>query len=240
MGTGTESHAAEREIVDRYSRVHHGGSYVRQRRPRVLFGRKHPTHVSDSFLGTISASLRGASAHFAGACPGRRGGTWKVIMSELNAEELQLWGGIECTINRVGCEFHNQFTYCGHTSREDDLDRIAALGIKALRYPVLWESHHGESADWTWSDRPMKRLRQLNLPPIVGLVHHGSGPEHTSLVGPQFAPGLAAHARAVAERYPWLTMFNPVNEPLTTARFSCLYGHWYPHEKSFLAFSARS
>jgi dTDP-4-dehydrorhamnose reductase len=24
-------------------------------------------------------------------------------------------------------------------------------------------------------------------------------------------------------------MWTPVNEPLTTARFSCLYGHWYPH-----------
>lgn len=24
-------------------------------------------------------------------------------------------------------------------------------------------------------------------------------------------------------------MFTPVNEPGTTARFSCLYGHWYPH-----------
>ena len=26
-----------------------------------------------------------------------------------------------------------------------------------------------------------------------------------------------------------MTDWTPVNEPLTTARFSALYGHWYPH-----------
>jgi beta-glucosidase/6-phospho-beta-glucosidase/beta-galactosidase len=33
----------------------------------------------------------------------------------------------------------------------------------------------------------------------------------------------------VAERYPWVKYYTPVNEPLTTARFSGLYGLWYPH-----------
>ena len=28
---------------------------------------------------------------------------------------------------------------------------------------------------------------------------------------------------------PGSTIWNPVNEPMTTARFSCLYGHWHPH-----------
>jgi dTDP-4-dehydrorhamnose reductase len=40
---------------------------------------------------------------------------------------------------------------------------------------------------------------------------------------------LANMRRKVAERYPWIEAWTPVNEPLTTARFSCLYGHWYPH-----------
>jgi dTDP-4-dehydrorhamnose reductase len=40
---------------------------------------------------------------------------------------------------------------------------------------------------------------------------------------------LATFARKVAARYPWVTRFTPVNEPLTTARFSALYGLWYPH-----------
>ena len=37
------------------------------------------------------------------------------------------------------------------------------------------------------------------------------------------------YAAAVARRYPWVEAYTPVNEPLTTARFSGLYGFWYPH-----------
>src|SRR5262249_42301708 len=51
------------------------------------------------------------------------------------------------------------------------------------------------------------------------------------LLDDRFPSGLAAHAAAVAKRYPWVTDWTPVNEPLTTARFSCLYGLWYPHKK---------
>ncbi|HEV2866932.1 MAG TPA: family 1 glycosylhydrolase, partial [Allosphingosinicella sp.] len=40
----------------------------------------------------------------------------------------------------------------------------------------------------------------------------------------------------VAERYPWIEKWTPVNEPLTTARFSALYGHWYPHRRDYGAF----
>jgi dTDP-4-dehydrorhamnose reductase len=40
----------------------------------------------------------------------------------------------------------------------------------------------------------------------------------------------------VAERYPWIEHWTPVNEPLTTARFSGLYGHWYPHGRNYPTF----
>jgi len=40
----------------------------------------------------------------------------------------------------------------------------------------------------------------------------------------------------VAERYPWVRDWTPVNEPLTTARFSALYGHWQPHAQDEGAF----
>ena len=45
-----------------------------------------------------------------------------------------------------------------------------------------------------------------------------------------------AVARAVAERYPWVDAYTPVNEPLTTARFSALYGHWHPHSRDSKTF----
>ncbi|MBA2597302.1 MAG: family 1 glycosylhydrolase, partial [Chloroflexia bacterium] len=145
---------------------------------------------------------------------------------------LQLWGGIECTVNRVGDRYFDQIVRTGHEGRRDDLDRFAALGIKTLRYPVLWERvvpNDPEHPDWAWSDERLGRLRQLGIRPIVGLCHHGSGPRWTGLLDPEFPAHMARYARAVAERYPWIDAFTPVNEPLTTARFAALYGHWHPH-----------
>jgi dTDP-4-dehydrorhamnose reductase len=153
-------------------------------------------------------------------------------MKDYDPSRLELWGGIECTVNRVGDHYFSQLERSGHASRLDDLDKVAELGVRALRYPVLWERIAPdciESADWSWSDERLARLRQLGITPIVGLVHHGSGPAHTSLVDPTFASKLAEYASAVAQRYPWLEYYTPVNEPLTTARFSGLYGVWYPH-----------
>lgn len=150
----------------------------------------------------------------------------------LPASALELWAGVECTVNRVGDEYYDQLERNGHDQRIEDLDLFAELGVRAMRYPVLWErtAPDGlERADWSWADARLTRLRELGIHPIVGLLHHGSGPHHTSLVEPNFPFKLADYARSVAERYPWLESYTPVNEPLTTARFSGLYGHWYPH-----------
>ena len=48
---------------------------------------------------------------------------------------------------------------------------------------------------------------------------------------------FAEYASAFARRYPWVTHYSPINEPLTTARFSGLYGHWYPHGRDGLTFA---
>jgi dTDP-4-dehydrorhamnose reductase len=152
----------------------------------------------------------------------------------------ELWAGIECTINRVGDEYHQQLKRNGHMHRLDDLDKFAALGIKTIRYPILWEQIAPgklEEADWTWADERLNRLRTLGIRPIIGFLHHGSGPMHTSLTDPEFPSKLAGYAAAFAERYPWIDYYTPVNEPLTTARFSGLYGHWYPHKRDNTCFA---
>ena len=154
--------------------------------------------------------------------------------------EMRLWGGVECTVNRVGDRYIDQLTLSGHASRLDDIDRIADLGIRTLRYPILWERTAPMSSGdlrWQWADERMQRMRDRDITPIVGLVHHGSGPHYTSLLDRDFAEGLAGYARAVAERYPWIRYVTPVNEPLTTARFSGLYGHWYPHRTDAASFA---
>ncbi len=156
-----------------------------------------------------------------------------------SADRLALWGGIECTHNRVGSDYFCQLERSGHDRRIEDLDAFAALGLDTLRYPALWEriAPRGlASASWAWSDARLVRLRELGVTPILGLVHHGSGPAYTHLLDPEFPRLLANYAGAVAARYPWIDRYTPINEPLTTARFSGLYGHWYPHRRDDSSF----
>jgi dTDP-4-dehydrorhamnose reductase len=155
------------------------------------------------------------------------------------ASPLPLWGGFECSVVRVGDSFRDQYAETGHDRREEDLDFVAELRIRTLRYGVLWERVAPQSLnapDWEWVDRRMAMLRERSIEPIVGLVHHGSGPRYTSLLDEKFPELLAEFAALVAARYPWVRMFTPVNEPLTTARFSCLYGHWFPHRRDEASF----
>jgi dTDP-4-dehydrorhamnose reductase len=154
----------------------------------------------------------------------------------------EIWGGLECTINRIGDTFRDQLYYAGYYERKNDLENIAQLGIRALRYPVLWEAHQhsseDEEIDWTRTERELNKIRSYHITPIAGLIHHGSGPKFTSLTDPAFPEALAKYASKVAKKFPWVEYYTPVNEPLTTARFSGLYGFWYPHqndEHSFIS-----
>lgn len=151
----------------------------------------------------------------------------------------EIWGGIESTINRIHNNYNDQLTYAGHYDRKNDIDLIAGLGIKKLRYPVLWEKHQPKKdsvIEWTWIEKQLLSIREKNIDVIAGLVHHGSGPSFTSLADKNFPAHLAEYAGKVAEKFPWINYYTPVNEPLTTARFSGLYGIWYPHRNNAKAF----
>jgi dTDP-4-dehydrorhamnose reductase len=164
---------------------------------------------------------------------------WGSTMLGSSSSRPEVWGGLECTVARVGDSFRDQCAETGHLDRPDDLDAIAGLGLRTVRYPILWETISPDApneTDWEWHDRRLHRLRQLGIEVIATLCHHGSGPRYTSLLDPEFPKLLAAHAERVARRYPWIGLYTPVNEPLTTARFSALYGHWYPHRADSQAF----
>jgi dTDP-4-dehydrorhamnose reductase len=152
---------------------------------------------------------------------------------------IEIWGGIECTINRVKDAYHDQFEFAGHYNRDNDIELIGSLGVRMLRYPIIWEKHQpvkGATIDWSFTEKKLNQLRKLDIKPIAGLVHHGSGPKHVNFFDGSFEQGVAEYAKLVAEKFPWLEHYTPVNEPLTTARFCGLYGHWYPHEKSDYSF----
>lgn len=158
-------------------------------------------------------------------------------ITKLHAPEI--WGGIECTINRVADTFRDQLVDTGHYTREGDIEKIASLGIRKLRYPILWEFHQPDRKsiiDWSWTEKQLNTIRENGVEPIAGLLHHGSGPSFTDLADPLFPYLFAEYAGKVAAKFPWIHYYTPVNEPLTTARFSGLYGFWYPHGKSDLSF----
>jgi dTDP-4-dehydrorhamnose reductase len=152
---------------------------------------------------------------------------------------LELWGGAEATIVRLHDAYRDQAEETGHKARRGDIDLMADLGLTTVRFPILWEAvapERPDRLDFAWTDDRLALLRERGIKVIGGLLHHGSGPKYTDLVDPDFPRKLADYAARVAERYPWIEMWTPVNEPLTTARFSGLYGHWYPHGRSYPTF----
>ena len=57
---------------------------------------------------------------------------------------IELWAGAECTVNRVGDVYFDQLERTGHGSRLEDLERLAELGVRRVRFPVLWERSAAE------------------------------------------------------------------------------------------------
>jgi dTDP-4-dehydrorhamnose reductase len=150
---------------------------------------------------------------------------------------LEMWGGVECSVVRLRRGRDDQLVRTGHHGRLEDLDRFADLGLRTLRCPVLWEHHATFPIDWHRTDAYLARLRALGIRPIVGLLHHGCGPLPGGFLDADFVSGLARFAGEVATRYPWVDAYTPVNEPLTTARFSGLYGIWHPFRKDLPTFA---
>jgi dTDP-4-dehydrorhamnose reductase len=151
----------------------------------------------------------------------------------------ELWGGIECTIHRLQENYIDQLELGGVYRDSSYLDSIIGLGIKRMRFPILWEKHQpklGATIEWTWASECLEKLRKHHIVPIAGLLHHGSGPSYTGLLDENFPQLFAAYAANVAGRFPWIENYTPINEPLTTARFSGLYGLWFPHKKNDATF----
>ena len=154
-------------------------------------------------------------------------------------QKIEIWGGIECTYNRVSDTYFDQLQYSGHYDRDDDIDLFGNLGIKRMRYPILWEKLQPDvnsEINWDCVEHKLLRLKDLGIQPIAGLVHHGSGPLYSNIMDQSFPEDLATYAGKVAEKFPWIEYYTPINEPMTTARFCGLYGIWHPHKKDDSSF----
>ena len=153
--------------------------------------------------------------------------------------ELEIWGGIECSLNRVGNDRFDQLEFTGHHQRQGDMEKVGRLGFQKIRYPILWETHEGNAftePDFSRVALHIQAIESSGAEVIATLLHHGCGPNHCPITDLSFPEMFAAYAGKVARRFPQFQYYIPINEPLTTARFSGIYGHWYPHgrcDKSF-------
>ena len=138
-----------------------------------------------------------------------------------------VWAGVEPSYLTVASRRRDQLAETGHAGRLSDVNRLAELGISAVRYPVLW-GRGGPATDWAWARTRLDRLAALGIAPIVGLLHHGWGPDGVDPLDDGYPNLFAAYALEVARRFPAIRTFLPINEPLTTARFAGLYGWWDP------------
>ena len=111
---------------------------------------------------------------------------------------LELWGGPECTINRVRDTYQDQFERCGHYDRIDDLNLFADIGITTIRYPILWEciapDRPGQHL-WQGVDARIDRLRAHGID--CAACHEG---EDGEMLGP-WGIETDAHASAKNESF---------------------------------------
>ena len=155
--------------------------------------------------GDVPADGREEEEQGAAATDSGRGG----IMSA--ASPLELWGGVECTIVRLGDDYRDQVVETGHLRARDDIDRDGRARHQsgALSDPVGRRSLRSARPNSTspGHDERLAMLRERGIKVIGGLVHHGSGP---ALHQPA-RPGVSRQARRLCrdgsrDRYPWIEL----------------------------------
>jgi dTDP-4-dehydrorhamnose reductase len=151
---------------------------------------------------------------------------------------LELWGGVECTIVRLGDDYRDQSEETGHRARRPTStgSPTSASAPSATRSCGRRSLRTGPTS--STSPGPTKGLAasRARRPVIAGLLHHGSG-RITPICSIPISRGSSPITRRGSpSAIPWIDLWTPVNEPLTTARFSGLYGHWYPHRRDYPSF----
>jgi beta-glucosidase len=123
----------------------------------------------------------------------------------------------------------DQMEKCGHYERwEEDFQLVKELELGALRYgPPYYRAHAApDRYDWSTSDAPMQRLRELGIEVIADLCHFGVPDWLGGFQDEAFPVLFAEYARAFARRYSWVRYYTPVNEIFICALFSARYGWW--------------
>ena len=142
--------------------------------------------------------------------------------------------GIECSnpriVNHDGQPLRRDLLEeCGHYRHlRRDLELVKELGTPVLRYGLPNHLVHlGPGRyDWSFADEAMAEIKRLGITPILDLMHFGIPDWMGDFQNPEMPPLFAEYAGAVAERYPWVRGYTPVNEVYVSARNSGWEGRW--------------
>lgn len=139
--------------------------------------------------------------------------------------------GIECSYPKIdhGRIRRDELEECGHYEHwKEDLHLVKDLGLKVLRYGLPYYRMHLGPGDYDFSfaDEVMAEMKRLKITPILDLMHFGLPDWLGDFQNPELPIHFAEYADAVAERYPWVKCYTPVNEIYVTARVSAKDGKW--------------
>jgi beta-glucosidase/6-phospho-beta-glucosidase/beta-galactosidase len=145
--------------------------------------------------------------------------------------------GIECSYPTIehGRVRRDELEECGHyTHWREDLQLVKELGLKVLRYGLPYHRMHlgPGTYDWSFADEVMREMRRLEITPILDLLHFGVPDWLGNFQNPELPAHFADYADAVAERYPWVRYYTPVNEIYVTAHASARDGLWNEQMKT--------
>lgn len=118
---------------------------------------------------------------------------------------------------------------CGHYKYwQTDFLLVKEMGLKFLRYgPPYYKTHIAPGRyDWDFTEETFNRLKELDITPIVDLCHFGVPDWIGTFQNPEFPYYFAEYAESFAKRFPYLTLYTPVNEIFIAAMFSGQYGWW--------------
>jgi beta-glucosidase len=137
----------------------------------------------------------------------------------------------------------DEYALTQHYDRwHEDLGLMRACGVTAARYGIPWHrvQPRRDEWDWTFVDAAINRLLELEIEPIIDLVHYGLPPWiEDAYLNPEFPQLMANYARKVAERYRGRVFaYTPLNEPRITAWYCGRIGWWPPFQHGWRGFVA--
>jgi beta-glucosidase/6-phospho-beta-glucosidase/beta-galactosidase len=158
---------------------------------------------------------------------------------ELISAKFHFGVGIEDTFivdESFGLRKLDEYELTQHYSKwEEDLRLAADLGIDSIRWGVPWHLVEPKKGifDWSWTDKVISLLDELNLECIVDLMHYGTPLWlDNSFLNESYSDSVAEYARQVSSRYKsTLRTWTPLNEPMINAIYCGKRGLWPPFLK---------